>query len=272
MGEAVSDVGVIVAGILHYLIQEVLVVDLWWLILRLWAECWVLLEDFLALVSVSHDFLGLEDGDSAFSYVKLECGSGLTHRRITQARPTRWLVSRFSRDIESKTTLLWRNRVEPTIVLIAHLLKVCHCLCVQLGLVIYAEWWSGRGVPLLAWETRFQEDIPLRFSLHARRIDALSGVVSDFAVFVAGFTQLGLRPGGRESLLVQIAAVTPDIERLIIIVIPQGLAKVATARSSILLLFHWRLTGAYCAICYEELFCSIRLLISWSMHRKRNSY
>lgn len=28
MGEAVSDVGVIVAGILHYLIQEVLVVDL----------------------------------------------------------------------------------------------------------------------------------------------------------------------------------------------------------------------------------------------------
>ena len=90
----------------------------------------VLLEDLLTLVSVSHDFLGLEDGDRAFSYIKLECGSGLAHCRVAQARPTIWLVSRFRCDIEGKTALLWRDRIESAIVVVANLLKVRHCLCV----------------------------------------------------------------------------------------------------------------------------------------------
>ena len=130
MLEAVADVGVIVAGILHYLIREVLVVNFRCLILRLRAEGRVLLEELLTLISISDDFFGLEDGDSAFGYVKLECGSSLTHCRVTHARPATWLVSRFRRDIEGKTALYWRNRVEPAIVVIAHLLKVCHCLSI----------------------------------------------------------------------------------------------------------------------------------------------
>ena len=270
MGEAVADVGVIMARILHHLIQEVLVVDLWWCILRLWAEGRVLLEELLALISVSYDFLGLEDGDSAFSYVELECGSSLTHRWVAHARPTTWLVSRFRRDIEGKTALLWRNRVEPTIVVIAHLRKVRHCLCVKLGLVIETQGWGlCTRVPLLAWEALIQHEVPLRFVLNARHIDTLSGFVGDLAVFVAGFTQLGLGPGGRESLLVQIATVAPYIECRIIKVVPQGLAKVATIRSSsrrFLLLFYWRLPGANCAVCYEILCCTIRFLIGRSIY------
>ena len=91
------------------------------------------------------------------------------------------------------------------------------------------------------------------------------GVVSDLAVFVAGLTKLRFRPGGRESLLVQVATVTPNIECLIIIVIPQGLAKVAILRygssGHFLLLFRRGLPGADRAVRNEVLFCAIRFLI-----------
>ena len=91
------------------------------------------------------------------------------------------------------------------------------------------------------------------------------GVVSDLAVFVAGLTQLRFRPGGRESLLVQVATVAPNIECLIIVVIPQGLAKVAIRRSGdsghFRLLLRRGLPGADRAIRDEVLFCAIRFLI-----------
>ena len=130
VGEAVANVGVIVAGILHNLVQVVLVVDLRRAGIEFGAESRVLLEDLLALFNVIDDLFGLEDGDSAFGYVQLKCGPGLTHRRVAHARPTIWLVCGFRRDIEGKTTLLWRNRVKPAIVVVAHLLEVGNCLCV----------------------------------------------------------------------------------------------------------------------------------------------
>ena len=128
--EAVADVGVVMAGILHDLVQVVLVIDLWSALVGFWAEGRVFLEDLLTLFNISDDFFGLEDGDSALGYIELKCWPGLTHRRVAHARPTIWLVGGFRRDIEGKTTLLWRNRVKSAIVVITHLLEVRHCLCV----------------------------------------------------------------------------------------------------------------------------------------------
>ena len=72
-------------------------------------------------------------------------------------------------------------------------------------------------------------------------------------------------------MLVQIATVTPDIERLIIIVIPQGLAKVATFSScssiKILRLICRRLSGANRAISNEVLFRAIRFLVGRSTEK-----
>ena len=92
VGEAVANVGVIVAGILYNLVQVVLVVDLRRAGIEFGAESRVLLEDLLALFNVIDDLFGLEDGDGALSYVELECGPGLAHGRVAQARPSTWLV------------------------------------------------------------------------------------------------------------------------------------------------------------------------------------
>ena len=75
-------------------------------------------------------------------------------------------------------------------------------------------------------------------------------------------------------MLVQIATVTPYIEGLIIIAIPQSLAKVATLSSSshFLLLLLRRSPGADCAIRYEELFCTIWFPIGRSINIQENSY
>ena len=75
-------------------------------------------------------------------------------------------------------------------------------------------------------------------------------------------------------MLVQIATVTPYIEGLIIIAIPQSLAKVATLSSSshFLLLLLRRSPGADCAIRYEELFCTIWFPIGRSIYIQENSY
>ena len=76
-------------------------------------------------------------------------------------------------------------------------------------------------------------------------------------------------------MLVQIATVTPDIEGLIIIAIPQGLAKVATLSSSsshFLLLLLRRSPGADCAVRYKELFCTIWFPIGRSIYIQENSY
>ena len=128
MVQRVANVRVVVALVLHHLVQEVLVVDLGarWIDLSLVRR--ILLEHLFALLDIANDLLRNEDRDCSLGYIKLEAGLLDSHGRVAGALPLTRVLGRLGGNVQGEAALDGRLRVEPTVVVVAHLRKVCHCL------------------------------------------------------------------------------------------------------------------------------------------------
>ena len=229
--QRVANVRVVVALVLHHLVQEVLVVDLGarWIDLGLVSR--ILLEHLFAMLNIANNLLGHEDRDGPFAHIKLEAGSRDSHGRIARALPLARVLGRLSCNVQGEAALHGRLRVETSVVVVAHLGKVCHCL----GEVARHSIPACRAGPSLTHgcHPRIKEALALRCigtwhflcaAWRIRQVRAASQLLHNFIVLVLLVAKLGLGPGRRQRLLVEVAAVALHVDRLILAGILECLA------------------------------------------------
>ena len=103
--QRVANVGVVVALVLHHLVQEVLVVDLGarWIDLSLVSR--ILLEHLFAMLNIANNLLGHEDRDGPLGHIKLEARPRDAHGRIARALPLARVMGRLSCNVQGEAAL-----------------------------------------------------------------------------------------------------------------------------------------------------------------------
>ena len=87
MSQIIPNVGVIMAHILHYLVKEMLVLNLGGAGIILVSKGRVLLEHLLAAIHVRNDLLGLENGNGPLAHIKIHRWLGCADEGVTLASP-----------------------------------------------------------------------------------------------------------------------------------------------------------------------------------------
>ena len=201
--------------VLHDFVQEVLVLYLGTVRVKLSLESGVLLKHLFASVYVRDYLFWLEYRNGPLTHIQVKRRLCSLYKRIVLSPPLCWMTSPRNCVVQREASLHWRDGVQTSIVVEFHLGKIGHCLVKQRTRFPRKRRsciWSGVGVP----STGSYSCVKKSFSLACiNGVNTFPNLVRDLVVLALRFSKLWLGPRGSQSLFVKVATIASEVKLVI---------------------------------------------------------